>query len=199
VVEPVLPRAARTNLLVHLDDGRTALERHFRTAFVHHADRHEVEAHSRNMEYLLQLDFTRLALDDDFEHNGSDARSGHGPLVTHRDAPSRGRFAVIEARMHPAHVCRRRRVDKPRLGNAIVVIRVANETDGVVAVATVISRNRGHLVLFLLLGLELRAIVRDVLKLMEVVALDLGEVTTAALTSIVGADECHVANALGRR
>jgi len=96
-------------------------------------------------------------------------------------------------------VCRRRRVDKPRLGNVIVVIRVANETDGVVAVATFISRNRGHLVLSLLLRLELWAIMSDVPKLVAVVALDLGKVTTAALTSIVGADECHVTNALDRR
>jgi len=40
---------------------------------------------------------------------------------------------------------------------------------------------------------------RDVPNLVAAVELDLGEVTTATLTSIVGAGEYHVANALGRR
>jgi len=152
-----------------------------------------------DQQYLVQLDLARLAVNDDIEHDGSHARCRYGPLVTHRDASSRGRMVVVEAPPHPAHVCRRSTVDKPRLGNVIAVSRIAHQTDGVVAVATFISRNRGYLVLSLLFGLELWAIVRDVLKLMAVGALDLGKVTTAALTSIVGADECHVANALGRQ
>ena len=108
-------------------------------------------------------------------------------------------MVVVEAPAHQAYVCRRRRDDKTRHGDVIGVSRIDHQTDGVVAVATIVSRNRGHLVLSLLLGLELWAIVRDVPELMAGVALNLGEVTTAALTSIVGADECHVANALGRR
>ena len=93
----------------------------------------------------------------------------------------------------------RRRVDKPRLGDIIAVSRIADKTDGVVAVATVTSRNRGHLVLALVPGLKDGAIVIDVPKFVTVLALDLGEVTTAALTLIVGADQCHVTNTLDRR
>ena len=119
-----------------------------------HADRHEVEAHGRNMEYLLQLDLARLAVNDDIEDDDSDARRGYGPLVTHGDAASRGRLVVVEAPAHPAHVCRRRRIDKPRLGDVIGVSRIAHQTDSVVAVATIVSRNRGHLVLSLLLALS---------------------------------------------
>ena len=146
---------------------------------LHHADRHEVEAHCRNMEYLLQLDLARLVANEDIEHDGSDSRRGYGPLVTHCDAPSRGRLVIVEVRAHPAHVCRRRRIDQPRMGDVIAVSRIAHRTDGVVAVAPIVSRNRGHLVLSLLLGLELWAIVRYMPKLMAVLALDLGEVTTA--------------------
>jgi len=199
VVKPALPLAAGSDPVANLDEGLTALESPFRTAFLHHTDRHEVEAHSRNMEHLLQLDLARLALNDDVEDDGSDARRGHGPLVTHCDAPSRGRLVVVEARAHPAHVCRRRRVDKPRLGNFMVVSRVAKKSDGVVSVATVVSRNRGHLDLALFPGLKHGAIVRDVPELVAVVALDLGGFTTAALTSRVGSYECRVTNALDRR
>ena len=151
------------------------------------------------MEHLLQLDLARLSLNDEVEDDGSDARRGHGSLVTIRDAPFRGRLVVVKARAHSAHVCRRRRVDKPRLGNVIVVSRVADKIDGVVAVATVISRNRGHLVLDLVPGIKHGTIVRDVPELVAEVALDLGGITTAALTSIVGSDECHVTNAFDRR
>jgi len=119
------------------------------------------------MQYRLQLDLARLAVNDDIEHDGSDARRGYGPLVTHGDVPSRRRMVVVEAPAHPAHVCRRRRVDKPRLGDFIAVSCIAHQTDGVVAVATIVSRNGGHLVLSLLLGLELWAIVRDVPNLWQ--------------------------------
>jgi len=198
MVEPTFPRAARSDLMANLDDGLPTLECHFRIAFLHQTDRHEVEAHSRNMEYLIQLDLARLPVNDDAAYDNSDARSGYGPLVTHRDAPSRGCLVVVEACAHPAHVCRRRRVDKRRLGEVIVVSRIVNKTDGVVAVSTVFSRNSGHLVLAMPLGLENWAVARDVPEFRAVVALDLGAVTTAALTSIIGADECHVANVLGR-
>jgi len=96
-------------------------------------------------------------------------------------------------------VCRRRKFDKRRLGDVIVVSRAANKTNGIVAVATVVSRNRGHLFLALVPDLKHGAIVEDVPELVAVVALDIEKVTTAALTSIAGADEGHVGNALGRR
>jgi len=112
------------------------------------------------MKYILQFNLSRLALRDDVEDDLSDARRGHGPLVTRRNAPSHGRLVVVKARAHPAHVGRRRRVDKPRLGYVFAVSRIVYKTDGVVADATVDSRNHGHLVLALVPGLKHDAIVR---------------------------------------
>jgi len=151
------------------------------------------------MEHILQLDLARLAVNDDVEDDGSDARRGHGPLVTHYGAPARGRLVVVEARTHPAHVCSRRRVNQPRLGSVAAVARVADQADGVIAVSIVVSRNCGNLVLVLVPGRKHGAIARDVPNLVAVVALDLGEVATAAFRTIVGSDQCHVTNALEHR
>jgi len=56
------------------------------------------------MKNLLELDLARLAVNDDDEHDGSEARRGYGPLVTHRDAASCGRLVVVEASAHQASV-----------------------------------------------------------------------------------------------